>query len=358
MQLQNVHSKQSSEVRHQNLDMRRLPQQVSPQCRDLFGQQGEHEECKFQKPWNGSCQPPYRELTDAGRTIVCDNFFTSPELGQSLWQKNTCLLGTVRSNRKGMPKEFVKEELEVQNTKYAYKKQESLMKLQVANNMSVFLYSTFHHRAAFNKKAKKPVVVSDYNKAKCDNALATKCESNECLGSSSKQTKLVNADAGKRRSFLFSLSKQLMEVQQQNHSRSENYLNAEFRKIAEANANIEKKVRGNLPSPAFWCPICKTTKRKSVECQKCRRQICIDDVVQMVHCKDCQTHSPPRKVAAVPAKLYHSKPNPICKAQGRKMRIVPTNQKVNSAQRCKLCDNPMCPLHRSAANNLFCLRCG
>lgn len=48
-----------------------------------------------------------------GHCIVADNFFTSPQLGRSLYEKKTHLLGTVRSNRKGVPKDFVKENIQV-----------------------------------------------------------------------------------------------------------------------------------------------------------------------------------------------------------------------------------------------------
>lgn len=54
-----------------------------------------------------------KELLDTGRKITCDNFFTSPELGKELKQRKTGLLGTIRSNRTGIPKDFVGEELEV-----------------------------------------------------------------------------------------------------------------------------------------------------------------------------------------------------------------------------------------------------
>lgn len=49
-----------------------------------------------------------------GRTIVTDNYFTSSELGRTLYQaKNTQLLGTIRRNRTSLPKEFVNEALSV-----------------------------------------------------------------------------------------------------------------------------------------------------------------------------------------------------------------------------------------------------
>lgn len=48
-----------------------------------------------------------------GRTITADNFFTNSQLGQYLWSERTRLLGTIRKDRIGNPKELVKEKLEV-----------------------------------------------------------------------------------------------------------------------------------------------------------------------------------------------------------------------------------------------------
>uniref|UniRef100_A0A915DHL8 Chromo domain-containing protein n=1 Tax=Ditylenchus dipsaci TaxID=166011 RepID=A0A915DHL8_9BILA len=52
------------------------------------------------------------DLTNVGRTVVCDNFFTSPDLGQSLLKNKTRIIGTIRPSRLGLPKGFVSEELE------------------------------------------------------------------------------------------------------------------------------------------------------------------------------------------------------------------------------------------------------
>lgn len=53
------------------------------------------------------------DFMGCGRTIVADNFFTSPRLGLQLWPRKTFLLGTIRKNREGTPKDFVEEKLEV-----------------------------------------------------------------------------------------------------------------------------------------------------------------------------------------------------------------------------------------------------
>ncbi|XP_021711432.1 piggyBac transposable element-derived protein 1-like isoform X2 [Aedes aegypti] len=42
-----------------------------------------------------------------GREVTTDNFFTSTELAEELWEKNIMLTGTVRHNKKELPPEFV-----------------------------------------------------------------------------------------------------------------------------------------------------------------------------------------------------------------------------------------------------------
>nr|CAI5865506.1 unnamed protein product [Callosobruchus analis] len=55
------------------------------------------------------------DLTDCylnqGRTIVTDNYYTSPSLARNLLAKETHLLGTLRKNRRGLPPEVIKAKL-------------------------------------------------------------------------------------------------------------------------------------------------------------------------------------------------------------------------------------------------------
>jgi len=44
-------------------------------------------------------------LWNRGYRVYTDNFYTSPQLAQALWEKEMHLVGTIRTNRKGWPKE-------------------------------------------------------------------------------------------------------------------------------------------------------------------------------------------------------------------------------------------------------------
>lgn len=48
-----------------------------------------------------------KPLLNCGRTLFTDNFYTSPQLAADLHESRTYLVGTVRSHRSGIPKDFV-----------------------------------------------------------------------------------------------------------------------------------------------------------------------------------------------------------------------------------------------------------
>lgn len=44
---------------------------------------------------------------NCGRIVTTDNFYTSPELAIALAKQRTYLVGTLRSNKRGVPRAFV-----------------------------------------------------------------------------------------------------------------------------------------------------------------------------------------------------------------------------------------------------------
>jgi hypothetical protein len=47
------------------------------------------------------------KILGSGRNITCDNWFVSVKLVQELMQRNLTLVGTIRSNKRDIPKEFL-----------------------------------------------------------------------------------------------------------------------------------------------------------------------------------------------------------------------------------------------------------
>lgn len=77
-----------------------------------------------------------------GHTVYMDRFYTSPALLNALWKKNTNGVGTVMSNRKGLPKEVVKEKL--QKGEMTYSKQGPLVCIKWRDTRDVLMLSTAH----------------------------------------------------------------------------------------------------------------------------------------------------------------------------------------------------------------------
>ena len=104
---------------------------------------------------------------EKGHTLYTDNWYTSPKLSLYLDSKNTGSCGTVRSNRKNMPK-FVQNKQKVQE--YV---SPPLLAMKYKDKRDVHLLSTVHegkiiatgktsHRN--NEPITKPDIIVDYNK--------------------------------------------------------------------------------------------------------------------------------------------------------------------------------------------------
>ncbi|CAK9832660.1 PiggyBac transposable element-derived protein 4 [Anthophora retusa] len=109
-----------------------------------------------------------------GYHVTVDNFFTSIPLARSLYEKNTFLSGTIRSNRKHIPSQL-KRKLEVGEYKYLRNREMLLLayKEKKSQRKNVLLLST--HGTAANKtslirrrnqemEVEKPALVHVYNK--------------------------------------------------------------------------------------------------------------------------------------------------------------------------------------------------
>lgn len=84
-------------------------------------------------------------LLDEGRTLYTDNFYTSVTLAQSLLKRNTHLVGTLRKNRKNLPKTVLSKTLELGAT-YGEESQEGIVvqKWKPKHNKEVVMLSTKH----------------------------------------------------------------------------------------------------------------------------------------------------------------------------------------------------------------------
>lgn len=109
-------------------------------------------------------------VINSGRTIVTDNWYTSLSLARTLLAKRTHLVGTIRSNRQGVPRFIVNEKLR-KSEFVSMMNSEGITITHWKDKRSVFVLSTKHGLDASvirkrNKYIVKPSSVVFYNKGK------------------------------------------------------------------------------------------------------------------------------------------------------------------------------------------------
>lgn len=104
-------------------------------------------------------------LLDKGYCLFLDNYYTSVDLVQKLVKKRTDCIGTMRINRKGLPKE-IKVKLKKGDSVAMYKKKIMVQKWK--DKKDVLMISTLHDKTmkkiqTRHGEAEKPSCVVDYN---------------------------------------------------------------------------------------------------------------------------------------------------------------------------------------------------
>lgn len=111
------------------------------------------------------------DLINKGRTLVTDNWYTSLPLAQKMLKNNTHLLGTIRKNRKGLPKEVVKAKLKKGDI-LAMENEDGITISNWKDQRNILMLSTKHGNEMIEVPCKrhqvklKPAVILDYNKGK------------------------------------------------------------------------------------------------------------------------------------------------------------------------------------------------
>lgn len=109
---------------------------------------------------------------NSGRTITTDNFYTSFELAKLLLDKRTHLVGTIRKNRKGLPKALVTKKLARGEVIGKQERRTGITIMKWKDKRDVLMLSTKHGLQTRNvtnrrgKEIQKPAVILAYNSAK------------------------------------------------------------------------------------------------------------------------------------------------------------------------------------------------
>lgn len=111
-----------------------------------------------------------KDYVNRGHTLHTDNWYTSIDLARKLLDKQTHLVGTIRKNRRGLPKKVISTKLK-RGHYYAEESQDGITVLKWKDKRDVLVLST-KHSVGFVEITKrgnvvrKPTIVLDYNKAK------------------------------------------------------------------------------------------------------------------------------------------------------------------------------------------------
>lgn len=108
-----------------------------------------------------------KDYLHIGTNITMDNFFTSYKLAIDLAKKDTTIVGTVRLNKRELPKSFSSIEKAkkrgVNTAVFCFSGPCELVSYTTKNSKNVCLLSTAHATEQLNDRTKKPTVIHDYN---------------------------------------------------------------------------------------------------------------------------------------------------------------------------------------------------
>ncbi|XP_046905958.1 piggyBac transposable element-derived protein 4-like [Hypomesus transpacificus] len=112
------------------------------------------------------------DMTDGlkDRNVMCDNFFTSYDLGRELMAtRNMTMVGTVRKNRTELPSELLTttNRRRVLSSQFAFTPTTTLVSYLAKKNKNILLISTRHTNDEISDRNNgKPPIVLDYNRNK------------------------------------------------------------------------------------------------------------------------------------------------------------------------------------------------
>lgn len=107
-----------------------------------------------------------QDIIGVGRTLVTDNWYTSLPLAKRMLDSDTHLIGTIRKNRKGLPKEVVNKKLK-KGEVAAMENKDGITVLKWKDQRDVLILSTKHDDEMVEKnRTRIPKVIIDYNQGK------------------------------------------------------------------------------------------------------------------------------------------------------------------------------------------------
>lgn len=110
-----------------------------------------------------------KSIHGSKRSVTMDNWFTSVKLADDLLQDpfNLTVIGTIRLNRKGVPKELANDKRRpVNSSMFLFDKEKTLVSFKPKSTKVVVVLSTMHEGKELNQDTKKPAIIHTYNETK------------------------------------------------------------------------------------------------------------------------------------------------------------------------------------------------
>lgn len=253
-------------------------------------------------------------IAGSNRNVTGDNWFTSLELLEELKKHKLTYVGTIRRNKREIPKEFLaNRQREVNSSIFGFTRDNTLVSYVPAKNRSVLLVSTLHHdKSTKNDHTKKPEIIEFYNSTKSGvDSLDQKCAVFSC----SRRTRrwplaifyailniaVVNSHIllnfavrnlkMSRKSFIKNLGLFLIEEHMRRRHANQ-HLPRELRQKIKVFLKIQDPVveRDEPPQKRRRCKECPSTidKKHSTYCTTCNKTFCKLHLHQQNFCNECK----------------------------------------------------------------------
>lgn len=108
-----------------------------------------------------------KPIQGTNRNVTADNWFSSIQLVDELLKRKLTYVGTVKKNKREIPKEFQPGKFrEIQSTLFGFTKDKTMCSHVPKKNKAVVLISSMHHSNTVDEASKKPEIIQYYNSTK------------------------------------------------------------------------------------------------------------------------------------------------------------------------------------------------
>lgn len=254
------------------------------------------------------------------RNITGDSWFSSVELADKLLQNGLTYVGTMRKNKREIPREFLPNKNRLVGTSlFGFVQDKTLVSHVPKKNKSVILLSSMHHEEAVDEISNKPEIIEFYNSTKGGvDALDLKCSNYSC----SRRTRrwpnaifgaIVNISVangyviwmasnpdkkGSRRKYIKATAKELIQPYICKRLDSTPRLTKEIQsimcKVVGRDPTVLDEAGPSAPKMKRRCYICPRSKDKksTIVCKTCKKTICKPHSMSVIYCLPCEPKDP------------------------------------------------------------------